>query len=131
MLATKCAVFHLSDVFDKLNLLNKELQGKDADLISSKSAITAFLSKLQLYKNNTRLRAFEQFPYLASISSDAIDEDLVLRREYLENMQQNTQTRFSGLLILDIPAWVTIPFEVNVGRKLSFNCKVTKYYVLN
>ena len=81
LLATKCDVFYLSDIFEKLNLLNKQLQGKDSDLISSKGAITAFLRKLQLYKNNIRRRAFEQFPCLASISSDLHDEDLALYSE--------------------------------------------------
>jgi len=115
LLATKCDVFYLSDIFEKLNLLNKQLQGKDSDLISSKGAITAFLRKLQLYKNNIRRRAFEQFPCLASISSDLHDEDLALYSEYLENMHEDMQTRFSDLLMMDIPTWVTIPFEVNVA----------------
>ena len=35
LLATKYDVFYLSDKFEKLNSLNKQLQGKDADLISS------------------------------------------------------------------------------------------------
>ena len=89
---TQQNVLYLSDIFEKLNSLNKQLQGKDADLISSKGAIVALLRKLQLYKNNIRRRAFEQFPCLASISSDVSDEDLVLCSEYLENMQQDMQT---------------------------------------
>ena len=64
-----------------------------------------------MYKNNIRHRAFEQFPCLASISSNENDEDLVLYSEYSENVQ----TRFRGLLMKDIPASVAIPFEVNVA----------------
>ena len=86
LLATKCEVFFLSDILEKLNSLNKQLQGKDADLISSEGAIAAFLRKLQLYQNNIRRRAFEQFPCLTSISSDVNDEDLVLYSEYLGNI---------------------------------------------
>ena len=69
-------------------------------------AIVAFLRKLQLYRSNIRRRTFEQFPCLASISSDVNDEDLVLCSEYLENMQQDIQRRFGDLLMMDIPAWV-------------------------
>ena len=116
LLANKCDVFYLSDIFEKLNSLNKQLQGKDSDLISSKSAIAAFLRKLQLYKNNIRRRAFEQFPCLASVSSDLQDEDLELYGEYLENMHEDMQARFSDLLRMDIPTWVSIPFEVNVSE---------------
>ncbi|XP_076322021.1 zinc finger BED domain-containing protein 5-like [Tachypleus tridentatus] len=114
LLANKCDVFFLSDIFEKLNSLNKQLQGKDSDLISSKSAIVAFLRKLQLYKNNIRRRAFEQFPCLASVSSDLLDEDLALYGEYMKNMHKDMQTRFSDLLMMVIPTWVSIPFEVNV-----------------
>ena len=89
LLANKCDVFYLSDIFEKFNSLNKQLQGNDCDLISSKSAIAAFLRKLQLYKNNIRRRAFEQFPCLACVSSDLQDEDLALYGEYLENIHED------------------------------------------
>ena len=42
----------LSNKFEKLNVLNKQLQGKDFNLISCKCAVTVFLKRLQLYKNN-------------------------------------------------------------------------------
>ncbi|XP_076348273.1 SCAN domain-containing protein 3-like [Tachypleus tridentatus] len=84
-------------------------------LSRNKSAIAAFLRKLQLYKNNIRRRAFEQFPCLASVSSDLQDEDLALYGEYMENMHKDMQTRFSDLLMMVIPTWVSIPFEVNVA----------------
>ena len=70
LLANKCDVFYLSDIFEKFSSLNKQLQGNDSDLISSKSAIAAFLRKLQLYKNNIRLvhlNSFLVWPVLAAI----------------------------------------------------------------
>ncbi|XP_076324343.1 SCAN domain-containing protein 3-like [Tachypleus tridentatus] len=103
-------------IFEELNSLNKQLQGKDSDLINSKSAVAAFLRKLKLYKNNIRRRAFEQFPCLASVGSDLQDEDLALYGEYMENMHEDMQTRFSDLLMMVIPTWVSIPFEVNVAE---------------
>ncbi|XP_068225710.1 general transcription factor II-I repeat domain-containing protein 2-like, partial [Palaemon carinicauda] len=105
----------LKDIFEKLNYLHKKLQGKDFYLISSRSAIVAFLRKLQLYKNNFRRRAFEQFPCLASVSNDLQDDDLALYVEYMENMHKDMQNRFSDLLVMVIPTWVSIPFEVNVA----------------
>ena len=106
-------MFYLSDIFKKFNSINKQLQGNHSDLISSKSA---FLRKLQLYKNNIRRRAFEQFPCLACVSSDLQDEDLALYGEYLENIHEDMQTRFSDLFGMDIPIWDSIPFEVNVAK---------------
>ncbi|KAK2710178.1 hypothetical protein QYM36_013747 [Artemia franciscana] len=104
------------NIFEKFNSLNKQLQENNSDLISSKSAIAAFLRKLQLYKNNIRRRAFEQFPCLACINSDLQDEDLALYGEYLENIHEDMQTRVGDLLGMDIPIWVSIPFEVNVAE---------------
>ena len=109
-------MFYLSDIFEKFNSLNKQLQGNDSDLISSKSDIAAFLRKLQLYKNNIRHRTFEQFPCLTCVSSDFQDEYLALCCEYLENIHENMQTRFSDQLGMDIPIWVLIPFEVNIAK---------------
>ncbi|KAK2708054.1 hypothetical protein QYM36_015671, partial [Artemia franciscana] len=62
------------------------------------------------------LRAFEQFPCLACVISDLQDEDLALYGQYLENIYEDIQTRFSDLLGMDIPIWVPIPFEVNVAK---------------
>ncbi|XP_068229569.1 SCAN domain-containing protein 3-like [Palaemon carinicauda] len=104
------------NIFEKLNSLNKQLQGKDSDLISSRSASIAFLRKLQFYKNNIRRCAFKQFPCLVSISRDLQDEDLALYGEYMENMHKDMQIRFSDLLMMVIPTWVSVPFEVNVAN---------------
>ncbi|KAK2718596.1 hypothetical protein QYM36_005811, partial [Artemia franciscana] len=103
-------------ISEKFNSLNKQLQENNSDLISSKSAIAAFLRKLQLYKNNIRRRAFEQFPCLACINSDLQDDDLALNGEYLENIHEDMVIQVGDLLGMDILIWVSIPFEVNVAE---------------
>ncbi|KAK2705793.1 hypothetical protein QYM36_015969 [Artemia franciscana] len=45
------------------------------------------------------------------------DEDLALYGEYLENIYEDMQTWVGDLLEMDIPIWVSIPFEVNVTEK--------------
>ena len=72
-------------------------------MIFSKSAIAAFLRKLQLHSSNIRRRAFEQFNCLASVSSDLNDEYLAIYGEYFENMHEGMKTRFSDLPTMDIP----------------------------
>ncbi|KAK2712178.1 hypothetical protein QYM36_011019 [Artemia franciscana] len=96
-------------------LYNHTVSDKYDMALLVKSAIVALLRKLQLYKNNIRRRAFEQFPCLACVSSDLHDEDLALYGEYLENIHEDMQTRIGDLLGMDIPIWVSIPFEVNVA----------------
>ena len=48
ILESKPDIFYLSDVFEKLNAVNKQLQGKNANLITCKEAVTAFIKKLDL-----------------------------------------------------------------------------------
>ena len=115
LLAAKLDIFYLSEIFEKINLLNKQLQGQNSDFISCKSAITAFLKKLQTYKINIRRLAFKQFPFLASISSDVHDDDLALYGQHLQNLHEHMQTRFNELLTLNIPTWVISPFIVNAA----------------
>ncbi|KAK2727079.1 general transcription factor II-I repeat domain-containing protein 2-like [Artemia franciscana] len=115
LLANKCDVFYLSDLFEKFNSLQKQLQENNSDLICSKSNIATFLRKLQLHKNNIRRRAFEQFPCLACVNSDLQDEDLALYCEYLENVHEDMQTRV-GDPRMDILIWVSIPFELMLPK---------------
>ena len=54
----------------------------------------------------------KKFPCLASISSDLHDDDLALYGGHLENLHDDIQAQFSGILTMNIPTWVRIPFEV-------------------
>ncbi|KAK2722086.1 hypothetical protein QYM36_002588 [Artemia franciscana] len=107
---------HLFHIFENFNSLDNQLQENNSDLISSKSAITAFLKKLQLYENNIRRRAFEQFPCLTCVNSDLQAEDFALYGEYLENIHEDMQTRVGDLLRMDMLIWVSIPFEFDVSE---------------
>ena len=100
LLAAKCDVYYLTDIFEKLNLLNKQLQGENYGLIFCKGAITTFQRKLQLYKTNINRRAFEQFLCLVSICSDLHNDDLAWYGEHLENLRQDSQVCFSDLLMM-------------------------------
>ena len=48
----KTDIAYLTDLFHKFNEVNIQLQGDDLNLIKTKSVISAFMSKLQLYKRN-------------------------------------------------------------------------------
>ena len=50
-----------------------------------------------------------------SLSSNLHDEDLVIYGEYFENMYEDMKTWFSHVLMMDIPTWVSIPFEANIS----------------
>ena len=60
----KHGIAYLSDVFTKFKEVNLQLQGNDVNLIKAKSAISTFLSKLQLFKRNIAHHELYQFPSL-------------------------------------------------------------------
>ncbi|XP_076069216.1 uncharacterized protein LOC143041268 [Oratosquilla oratoria] len=80
----KSDILNMSDIFGKLNVLNKELQGNDSILFSCKETITAFIRKLKLFWLNLRRREFAQFPSLASISTELLDADLAVYVDHLK-----------------------------------------------
>ena len=63
-------IAYLSDVFTKFNEINLQLQGNDVNLIKVKSAISTFLSKLQLFKQNLARHELYQFPSLSELEKE-------------------------------------------------------------
>ena len=56
--------FYLTDIFEKLNKVNLQLQGTKTNLIQCKSVIMSLIDKLSLYKQNLSRREFTQSPTL-------------------------------------------------------------------
>ena len=50
--------FYLTDIFEKLNKVNLQLQGTQTNLIQCKSVIMSFIDKLSLYKQNLSRRDY-------------------------------------------------------------------------
>uniref|UniRef100_A0A5S6QB77 HAT C-terminal dimerisation domain-containing protein n=1 Tax=Trichuris muris TaxID=70415 RepID=A0A5S6QB77_TRIMR len=112
LIDAKADIFDLTGIFQKLNLLNKALRGKDSDLISSKSAVVSFVKKLELYLHNLDRREFSQFPNLKTIAGILKDEDLLAYVFHLKQVTEDMKERFCDLLNLDIPSWILDPFGV-------------------
>ncbi|XP_076066991.1 zinc finger MYM-type protein 6-like [Oratosquilla oratoria] len=120
----KSDTLYLSDIFEKLNVLNKELQGNDSTLFSCKEAITKFIGKVKLLWLNLGRREFAQFPSLASISIELLDADLAVYVDHLKQLHNDMETRFSDLLQMTVPDWFVAPSiadasEVNVTLQES------------
>uniref|UniRef100_A0A5S6QPT5 Uncharacterized protein n=1 Tax=Trichuris muris TaxID=70415 RepID=A0A5S6QPT5_TRIMR len=92
LIDAKADIFYLADIFRKLNLLNKALQGKDSDLISSKSAVVSFVKK--------------------AIAGILKDENLLAYVSHLKQVIEDMKERFCDFLNLDIPNWILVPFGV-------------------
>ena len=57
---------YLSDIFERINVLNRTLQGKDTNLMLFHNKIHGFLSTLALLKNKASQNRFVLFPHLCS-----------------------------------------------------------------
>lgn len=115
LVSVKCDIFYLSDIFEKLNLLNKQLQGKNCNLITCKKVINAFLGKLNLFITNIGRRELAQFSSLATILNEIQDDDLEIYINHLKQLREDMRVRFIDIINLNIPDWVIDPFSVNAA----------------
>ncbi|KFD56725.1 hypothetical protein M513_02402 [Trichuris suis] len=90
---SKMDITYLADLYFKFSEMNKQLQSNELNLIKAKVVMSAFLSKLMLFKCSRRILPI----------SDARQK--MLQEDFLR--------RFHDLLSLVIPNWVLEPFIVN------------------
>ena len=95
-------------MFSKFNEVNLQLQGDETSLIKAKSALSVFLSKLQLYSRNLGRREFRQFPCLSDLEkkTGVKDDDIAVYCARLAELHRDMLVRFNDLFSLEIPGWV-------------------------
>ena len=66
---------YLSDVFQKLNILNRSLQGGNMDVFTARDVIEAFKLKLSMWKSRIQAGDVTDFPDLKTAFIEATDSD--------------------------------------------------------
>ena len=96
VLATKFDIAYLTDLYEKFNAMNLQLQGDMVTLVKCKTVVSSFIGKLKLYKQNIERREFYQFPRLAELQ--LTDDDLLACCEHLEVLKDDMIKihRFAG-----------------------------------
>ncbi|KAI6653910.1 hypothetical protein LOD99_3086 [Oopsacas minuta] len=94
VIAAKSDVAYLTDIFDKFNAINLQLQGNLITLVKCKTVVSSFIGKL------TR--------------NPISDDDLLAYCEHLEVLRADMIQRFTDLLELEPPHWLFDPFCVDV-----------------
>ena len=99
-------------MFSKFNEVNLQVQDDETSLIKAKSALSAFLAKLQLYSRNLGRREFRQFPCLSDLEkkTGVKDDDIAVYCAHLAELHRDMSVRFNDLFSLEIPGWVIDPF---------------------
>lgn len=107
----KHRIIYLAEIFEKLNHLNKDMQGTGVTLINCKRNVLAFLAKLDLWRGQLGTRTFNHFPLLSQQSAEVSDGDLLIFTLHLSQLKDDLNTRFQDLCSLEIPMWVSLPFD--------------------
>lgn len=92
-------ISYLTDIFEKLNILNKQLQGANKTLVEAKAKIFGFITFLQLCEKNVSAKKFDQF-YLLS-KCDVTDAAVLIIADHLSKMASDLNERFSDLRKID------------------------------
>jgi hypothetical protein len=92
-------IAYLTDLYNTFNETNLQLQGDDLNLIKAKATISAFMSKLALYKQNLGRRQFYQFPNLSSVETNYYE--ILVFCQHLEAFEDFTN-RFQDVLNMTI-----------------------------
>ena len=87
-------------------------KGDETSFIKAKSALSAFLSKLQLYNRNLGCCEFRQFLCLSDLEkkTGVKDNDIAEYCAHLADLHRDMSVRFNDLFSLEIPGWVIDPF---------------------
>ena len=106
-------ISYLTDIFEKLNVLNKELQGRDTTLLDSKRKIAGFTSMLEVYRQDISRRRFGHFPWLAKcVMDDTILENI---DAHLVQLRADFSGRFADLENMVFFSWLSQPFFTSLS----------------
>lgn len=113
-------IAYLADLYEKFNAMNLQLQVGNLNLMKTKSVISAFVSKLALYKRNISRREVCQFPKLAELKRcpDPCDQDIEVYSEHLQMLHEELKRRFHDVLSMVVPNWVIDPLASDEDAEL-------------
>ena len=91
--SSKTDIAYLTGMFFKFNEVNLQLQSDETSLIKAKSALSAFLSKLQLYSRNLGCHEFRQFLCLSDLEkkTGVKDDDIAMYCAHLAELHSQIQ----------------------------------------
>jgi hypothetical protein len=108
-------VSYLTDIFEKLNILNRQLQGSMKTLVDAKAKIFAFTTFIELSKKNILNNNFEKFDWLKKC--EVTDNAKLVIFDHLQTLLTDFKERFADLKEINFPAWLTQPMLVDISNE--------------
>ncbi|GFX78160.1 uncharacterized protein TNCV_5135071 [Trichonephila clavipes] len=106
-------VSYLADIFEKQNILSKQLQGTNKTLVDAKAKICGFITNIELCQKHINNKNFERFHWLQKC--EVTDTALLVIVNHLNNLSANFKERFLDLKQIDFPTWMTQPMLVDLS----------------
>ena len=106
---------YLSDIFSRLNALNKSLQGQHETVIDFVDKVSAFIKKLELWEGAVISGSFHMFDNLSQAlegSDDLQDQMILLVKAHLSALRLEFQSYFPDIEKLNAK-WIRNPFNVD------------------
>ena len=108
---------YLSDIFAHLNDLSISIQGKGTNMITGRKKISAFTSKLSIWKNRIDCENYANFHKFdqVSTSTTSLPEHIVIQiKEYLQMLGQSFEGYFHYEDVSDLHGWIRDSFLFNL-----------------
>lgn len=112
---------YLADIFKKLSILNKSMQGSKTHAFNQKDKITAFIKKLELWKiclKNNNLDMFLNFKQ--TCSENQMEESKIFIMLHLNSLCKQFQFYFQDLDMSKYE-WVRNPFMIEEYSDFGFS----------
>lgn len=101
---------YLVEIFGKLSVLNKSMQGPQMHSLIQKDKVKAFIKKLELWKSNLQKNKFDMFPLLNDVCARVnIEAHKNLFTEHLDGLLMHFSHYFEDLDFTKF-AWIQNPF---------------------
>ena len=112
LIERKIDIAYMSDLYGMFNDLNKNLQGKNLNLVKIKSKITSFRNQLELYGRNFKTNQFSQFASLENFELQISEDEVEVFSSHLDKC--DIDKRFTDAFQLNVPKWIMDPFEADI-----------------
>jgi hypothetical protein len=106
----KAFVSYVADIFEKLNLLNNQLQGTNKTLVDAKAKIFDFITFIELCHKCIHNKNFEKFHWFQKCE---VTDTTIL--DHLKILSADLKGRFSDLKQIVFPTWMMQPMLVGLS----------------
>lgn len=117
LIAAKNRILYLTDIFEKINILCLQLQGKSITIIESKKHIVNFLIKIDCWHDCIIKRDFELFPNLSTVH--ITEDEIQCFSQHLKSLKQEFTDRFDDILSLYVPEWAVNLFIFDINKETN------------